>query len=196
MSNTENIKILIIDGNPTLLNMFAKLLELKGFFVTPEITFKAGLRHLENESYDVLFVDFPLDDYTEKQILTLLKENHVFQKTNIFLFSSIDFDSVTLDEWKKEGLHSYLKKPVKRSTIINALDDIRTKTFSTSQTLSESIMGDEQATPEQIEKLNQLEKQIQELESKPESKPKPKIEQTTKKPKPTKKPISSGSKFF
>ena len=158
------MKILIIDDNPTLLNVFAKLLEIKGFFVTAETTFKAGLWHLENESYDVLFVDSPLDDYTEKQILKLLKENHVFQKTNVFLFSSVDFDNVELDEWKKEGLYSYLKKPVKRNTIINALDTIRTKIFST-QILSKPEPENDQATTEQIEKLNQLQKQIEGLEN-------------------------------
>ncbi|MDH3764240.1 MAG: response regulator [Nitrosopumilus sp.] len=176
MSNTESMKILIIDDNPTLLNVFAKLLEIKGFFVTAETTFKAGLWHLENESYDVLFVDSPLDDYTEKQILKLLKENHVFQKTNVFLFSSVDFDNVELDEWKKEGLYSYLKKPVKRNTIINALDTIRTKIFST-QILSKPEPENDQATTEQIEKLNQLQKQIEELETVPE--PEPENDQAT-----------------
>ena len=196
LSNTDGMKILIIDDNPTLLNVFAKLLEIKGFFVTAEITFEAGLCHLENESYDVLFVDFPLDDYTEKQILTLLKENHIFQKTNVFLFSSVDFDNSVLDEWKTEGLHSYLKKPVKRSTIINALDAIRTKHSFTSQTLSESIVDDEQATPEQLEQLNQLEKLIRELESIQESisPPESENERASKKPKTTKKTTNSEDK--
>ena len=159
------MRILIIDDNPTLLNIFAKFLEIKGFSVTTETTFKAGLQHFKNESYDVLFVDSPLDDYADEQILTDLKENQIFQKSNVFLFSSVDFDDVELDAWKKDGLYSYLKKPVKRSTIINALDTINVKRSLTSETLSESIVSSDQATPEQIEKLNQLQKQIEELEN-------------------------------
>ena len=159
------MRILIIDDNPTVVNVFTKLLCTKGFFVTAESTFKAGLQHLENELYHVVFVDAPLDNYTEEQILTSLKENHVFQKTTVFLFSSVDFDNVELDEWKKEGLYSYLKKPVKRSVIMKALDDVRTKiNFTSPQIPAKSIVDDEPPTLEQLEKLDQLQKQIQELE--------------------------------
>ena len=166
MSDIQNMRILIIDDNPALLNVFGKLLEIKGFFVTAETTFKSGLRHLEKKTYHVFFIDIPLEHYTEKQILTSLKKHHVFQKTNVLLFSSIDFNNIELDEWKKEGLYSYLKKPVKRNTIIKILDDVRTKTSSEySQISPEPIAEPEEVTVEQLEKLNQLQKQIQELEN-------------------------------
>ena len=181
------MKILIIDNNPAFLNVFAKLLEVKGFDVTAETVFKAGLKRLESKSYPIVFVDFPLDSFTEKQILTSLTKSHVFKNSNVFLFSSVDLSAVDLDEWKKKGLYSYLKKPVKRSTIIKALDDVRAKVNDTSQASSktehedeeepeaapqtepeaapQTEPEDEEATPEQLEKLNQLQKQIQELES-------------------------------
>jgi CheY-like chemotaxis protein len=164
------MRILIIDGNPAILNMFKKLLEIKGFFVTAETTFDSGLQHLENKIYNVVFIDVPLNHYTEKQILTSLKKNNIFQKTNVFLFSSIDFNDIELDEWKKEGLYSYLKKPVKRSTIIKILDDVRTKIGSNnSQILPEPIikLEDEEDTTEHLEKLNQLQKQIQKSQNIP-----------------------------
>ena len=160
------MRILIIDDNPTLLNMFGKLLEIKGFFVTAETTFRSGLRHLEKKTYHVVFIDVPLEHYAEKQILTSLKKHHIFQKTNVILFSSVDFNDIKLDEWKKEGLYSYLKKPVKRSTIIKILDDVRTKISSEHSQISlESVVESEEDTAEQLEKLNQLQKQIQELEN-------------------------------
>ena len=172
MSNTpqnlQNMRILIIDDNPALVNMFAKLLRIKGFFVATKTTFKAGLQHLENKLYHVVFVDAPLDDYDEKQILTMLQKNQVFSKTFVFLFSSVDFDNVELDKWKKHGLYSYLKKPVKRSVIMQALDDVYTKiNFTTSKITSEPVVEDEEAAPEQLARLEQLEKQIQEFENIP-----------------------------
>jgi hypothetical protein len=143
------------------------MLEIKVFDVTSEIAFKVGLKHLEKKSYDVVFVDTPLDNYTEKQILTSLTKRQIFKKSNVFLFSSVDFNDVELDEWKKEGLYSYLKKPVNRSTIIKALDDVRAKINDISQVSLETVQepDDEEATPEQLEKLSQLQIQIQELES-------------------------------
>jgi len=169
MSNTPqnlgNMKILIIDDNIPLVNMFAKMLRIKGFFVATETTFKTGLQHLENKLYHVAFVDAPLDDYDEKQILTMLQENQVFHKTFVFLFSSVDFDNIELDKWKKRGLYSYLQKPVKRSVIMKTLDDLYTKiNFTTSQITSEPVVEDEEATPEQLVGLEQLEKQINKFE--------------------------------
>ena len=135
------MRILIIDDNPDLVRVFAKMLQTKGFFVTAESTFKAGLQHLENESYYAVFIDAHFDNYDRKQILALLRENQTFQKTSVFLFSGVDFDSIELDEWKKEGLYSYLKKPVKRNVIVNALDEVCMKTnFANVQVASEPIV--------------------------------------------------------
>ncbi len=157
------MKVLIIDNNTAFLNVFAKLLEIKGFDVTAETTLKVGLKHLENKSYPIIFVDAPLDNYTENQILMSLSKSHVFKNSNVFLFSSVEFNDVELSLWRKEGLYSYLKKPVERSTIMKALSEVRAKINNTSQVQSDS--QDEEATPEQLEKLSQLKKQIQELES-------------------------------
>jgi len=166
LSNMQKMKVLVIDNNPAFLGVFAKLLEIKGFDVTAETTLKAGLKHFESKSHPIVFVDVPLDNYDKNQILTSLVKNHVLKNSNVFLFSSVEFNESELNEWQKEGLFSYLKKPVKRSTIIQALNDVRVKIHNTSQDLSES--QDEEATPEQLEKLNQLQKQIQELESIPQ----------------------------
>ena len=128
MSNPlQSMNILLIDDNPTLVNVFANSLRMKDFSVTTETTFKEGLKHLNNERYDAVFVDAPLDDYDQKHILSLLQENQVFEKTFVFLFSAIDFDDIELDKWKKHGLYSYLKKPVRHSVIKKALDDIHMK---------------------------------------------------------------------
>ena len=169
MSNIQNMRILLIGDNPTLVNAFTKFLRIKGFFVTTESSLKASLRRLKKELYDVVFVDAPLEDYDEVQILLHLKENKIFQKTNVLLFSYLDFDSAELNKWKNHGLYSYLKKPVKRNVIIKTLDDLRFKTNSESQFISEFEPKEEEATPEQLDKLKQLEKQIQELESQPKS---------------------------
>ena len=139
MSSTlQNMKILIIDDNPALVIVFANLLRIKGFSVTTETTLKAGLQNLENESYHAVFVDAPLEDYNGKQILTILQENQVFQKTNVFLFSGVDV--FELDKWKKHGLCSYLKKPVKRGIILKALDDVRMKILSTDSQITSKLI--------------------------------------------------------
>ena len=164
-SQNITIQILIIDNNHNFANIFAKLLEIKGFSVTVEATFKTGLQYLGHKPCHIVFVDIPLLGYDKKQVLNLLNENNIFKKLYVFLFSSIDLDDTELDEWKKSGLYLYLKKPVKRNVIIKALDNVRVQINSIiSQTPSDSSV-DSEPTSEQLEKLNQLEKQIQKLEN-------------------------------
>jgi len=146
MSSVQDMKILIIDDNPALVNVFTNMLQIRDYNVTTETNLKSGLQHLKNESYDVSFVDVPLDDYDEKQILRLFQENNIFQKTNVILFTSADLNTSELDKWKRCGLHSYLKKPVKRNIILDTVDDIRMKiNFIPSEIKSELIM--EEAIP-------------------------------------------------
>ena len=64
--NSDQMRILIIDDDPSLVNTFAKILKIKGFSVTAETTFKKGLRHLEKNQFHAAFVDAPLDGYDEK----------------------------------------------------------------------------------------------------------------------------------
>ena len=168
--NITDIRILIIDSNRDFANVFAKLLKIKGFSVTVETTFETGLRHLKHKLCDIVFVDIPLEGYDEKQILNLLKENEMFKKLKVFLFSSIDLDKTELDEWEKEGLYLYLKKPIKRDVVIKALEDVRAKlNFLASQTHTDSIVDSNESTSEQLSRLNDLQKQIRKLESHPES---------------------------
>lgn len=172
MSNTNQnpqnqSRILIIDDNPSLVNVFAKMLQTKGFFVTTETILKNGLQRLENETYHVVFVDAPIDGYNVNQILTIFDENKLLQKALVVLFSSADIEKTELDKWKKNGLYSYIKKPVKHNVMIKIIDDIWTQTNSDNyvSSIEKHDSVQEPPTPEQLARLAQLEAQIQELES-------------------------------
>lgn len=140
MSIIQNMKILIIDDNPHLVRIFTKMLQIEGFSAVGATTLKTGLQHIENKSYDAVFVDVPLGDFDEKQILAQFKENQMFKKTAVFLFSGVDFDSTELAKWQKHGLYLYLKKPVKRSIMLKTLADLRMQiNFTNFQIASEPI---------------------------------------------------------
>ena len=154
---------------------FARLLRIKGFDVTMKTNLKAGLSYFKNKTCHVLFIDVPLVEYDNKQILHLLEENHLFQKSNIFLFSSIDLDTDELNEWKKHGLYSYLKKPVNRDVILNALNDVYAKITHTTYKNTVEFHADDdnrdtndddkEPSSEQIQKVNQLQQKVEQLEN-------------------------------
>ena len=175
LQNIVDMRIMIIDNDPDFGSVFARLLRIKGFDVTMKTNLKAGLSYFKNKTCHVLFIDVPLVGYDIKQILYLIEENHLFQKSNIFLFSSIDLDTDELNEWKKHGLYSYLKKPVNRDVILNALNDVYAKmTHMTYKNTVEFHIDDDnidtngddkESTLEQIQKVNQLQQQVKRLEN-------------------------------
>ena len=168
----RSLRILIIDDKPSFVRVFAKRLQLKGFFVAYDTSFQNGLRHLKSETFDAVFVDVPFEDTSESQILEMFQRYDLFTKTSVFLFSSIDLNSNELSKWNASGLFSYLKKPVKLDTILNKLDDVKFRPTATSEHLSkyeantdDSVdIHEEEATPEQLARLSQLQNSLQELE--------------------------------
>ena len=124
MSDAEDsLRILIIDDKPSFVRIFAKRLQLKGFFVVYENTFQDGLKRLKFEKFHAVFVDIPFEDVSESQVLDIFQKSNLFTKTSVFLFSSIDLSSDELSRWTTSGLFSYLKKPVKFDVIIKKLEE-------------------------------------------------------------------------
>jgi CheY-like chemotaxis protein len=156
MHNT--LRILIIDDNPSLVTIFSKMLQIKGYSVSTTATLQNGL-YVLREPYDIVFVDSPIDNYNEDEIFHILKDNHILHKTKVFLFSPLEIDQMKLEVWKKDGLYLYIKKPAKRDLIIKELSSIRSKLDSVNspQTISESTPQTiSESTPQTISESTQL----------------------------------------
>ena len=164
---SQHMKILVIDDNPSFGRIFVKRLKLKGFLVDYATTLRDGLRRFETEQFHVVFVDTPFDMISEKQVLETLQKNNIFNKSSVFLFSSIDINQTDLNEWKTYGLFSYLKKPVKFNEIIKELENVKTdSSYSISKNLpsDDTLSYSDLSIPNSDEKLTQLPNQIRELE--------------------------------
>ena len=155
-------RILILDDNPSLVNVFAKMLSSQGFLVTTETSLKNGLRKISHNTFDGVFVDIPINNYDENDVLTLFYENRIFTKSNILLLSSVDITK--LSKWKEYGLYSYIKKPVKRDMLLHMLEHLPS-TPSIPSTVKNNDLSS--LASGEIIKSEQLQTQIHELESRP-----------------------------
>ena len=164
---SQHMKILVIDDKPSFGRIFVKRLKLKGFFVDYATTLRDGLQRFETEKFHVVFIDTPFDMISEPQVLEMLQKNDIFNKTSVFLFSSVDISQTDLNEWKTSGLFSYLKKPVKFNVIIKELENVK---IDSSYSISENYTSGNASSyndvyvPNSDEKLTQLQNQIRELE--------------------------------
>ena len=164
---SQNMKILVIDDKPSFGRIFVKRLKLKGYLVDYVTNLRDGLSRLKTEKFHAVFVDTPFDMISESQVLETLQKNNIFDKSSIFLFSSVDISQTDLNDWNTSGLFSYLKKPVKFNVIINELENVKIDSsydISENPTFTDPPSYDYTSVPNPDEKLTQLQNQIRELE--------------------------------
>ena len=164
LDNTLNI--LIIDNNILLINLLEKSLIQDGVNLSAVTNIEDAVQLLKEKIFDTVLCDGPIDNYSKEKILEMFEQNNFLRTQRIVLFSGFtqpDF----IEKWKRKGLYNYIKKPASSKKILEFLqatknDPNSKKTFN-SQTIHEQI--EEEATPEQLAKVEKLTKQIKELES-------------------------------
>ena len=72
----RKIKILIIEDDPYLLNMYTTKLELEGFDIASAINGEDGLRKVSDEMPDLILLDIMLPEMNGFEVLENIKKNH------------------------------------------------------------------------------------------------------------------------
>ena len=184
-SNTTNI--LVVDNNILLINLLKKSLVQDDIKIAAVTNIEDAIQLLKEKIFDAVLCDGPIDNYSKETILEIFEQNNFLQDQRIVLFSGLiqpDF----IEKWKGRGLYNYIKKPTSRKKILEFLQatkkDVNSKKTFNSQTIQEQVKEDggeeeEEATPEQLAKVEELTKEIEELESY-STKPTPSTEITHK----------------
>ena len=181
---TDNtMEILVMDNNLLLTNLLAKSLIQDGIRTTSVTDVENAVKILKEQIFDVVLFDGPNDGYSKEAILELFDKNNFLQDQRVVLFSGLTQSSF-IQKWKTKGLYSYIEKPTSTQKILEFLQvvkkDPRPKKALNSQTTQEQKIVEEntdatmvvesEATPEQLAKVEELTKQIEELEMNYDSK--------------------------
>ena len=176
------MNILVVDNNVLLINLLEKSLVQDGVKISAVTNIEDAIQLLKEKIFDAVLCDGPINNYSKETILEIFEQNNFLRDQRIVLFSGLtqpDF----IEKWKRKGLYNYIKKPTSRKKILEFLhatkNDSNLKKTFTSQTMHEQIEKEEEATPEQLAKIEELTKQIKELESQ-STKPAPNTEVTYK----------------
>ena len=176
----NTMEILVMDNNLLLTNLLAKSLIQDGIRTTSVTDVENAVKILKEQIFDVVLFDGPNDGYSKEAILELFDKNNFLQDQRVVLFSGLTQSSF-IQKWKTKGLYSYIEKPTSTQKILEFLQvvkkDPRPKKALNSQTTQEQKIVEEntdatmvvesEATPEQLAKVEELTKQIEELESQP-----------------------------
>lgn len=120
-SNKEKYKtlsILIVDDDELSSSYFKKILELRGHNVT---TLNEGIRcvsKVNQNKYDLIFMDYHIDDINGDEVTQIIKED--FDNNSVIFAYTGDNSNDAINKFKDCGMEGALIKPIE----VDYLNDI------------------------------------------------------------------------
>ena len=104
----EKYKILIVDDDAGVLEMFDEFLRKEGYSVTKAYSGQAGLDFLQDEIFDLVITDIRMPDVTGQDILHAIKKNS--PEIPVVLITAFGTVEAAISAMK-EGAYDYISKP-------------------------------------------------------------------------------------
>jgi DNA-binding NtrC family response regulator len=113
-------KILIVDDEPAVLNVVAKMVERLGYQAVTTLTGKDALQVLEKEDIEILLLDVVLKDMT---VVELANRSHSFHGRRRIIFMSGHFQHLEINFPRSIP---FLQKPFTLIDLKDAIDKVLT----------------------------------------------------------------------
>ncbi len=115
-------KVLIVDDNEDITELLSKFLKSKGFETVETNDPLKGLRHIQQEQYDIILLDISMPEFSGFNIIQLLATDDILKDQNIFIFSAKSFgDNEIKNLLRRDGINGYLKKPMKLDELLTTI---------------------------------------------------------------------------
>jgi len=115
MTNTEQVKILIVDDDETIRKSITTVLEEKGYLVDTAENGRAAIRKSDKEVYNLALIDIRLPDMDGVQLLTALKETTP-KMVKIIITGYPSLQNAV--EAVNKGADGYIVKPIKMGELL------------------------------------------------------------------------------
>jgi len=116
------MKVLIVDDNEDITDLLSKFLKTKGFETIVTNDAMEGLRHIQQEHYDVILLDVKMPGISGFNIIQILATDDRLKDQNIFIFSAKPFgDNEIKNILRKDGVNGVLKKPIHLNELLTAI---------------------------------------------------------------------------
>lgn len=113
-------KILIVDDEPAVLNVVAKMVERLGYQAVTTLTGKDAMQVLEKEDIEILLLDVVLKDMT---VVELANRSHSFHGRRSIIFMSGHFQHLEINFPRSIP---FLQKPFTLIELKDAIDRVLT----------------------------------------------------------------------
>ncbi len=116
------MKILLIDDNQDITDLLSKFLNSKGFETVVANDPLEGLRHIQQEKFNVILLDISMPKISGFNIIDTLATDDILKDQNIFIFSANSFSEIHIKNLlKRDGINGCLKKPIQLDELLTAI---------------------------------------------------------------------------
>ncbi len=116
------MKILVVDDDKQTTSMLSKFFNYEGHTTVVTNDPMEGLRHIQQEQYDVILLDIYMPEFNGMNIIKILATNEILKDQNIFLFSGADYPGNQIKDFlMREGVNGFLKKPIDLDKLLTTI---------------------------------------------------------------------------
>jgi len=116
------MKILVIDDNKENTTMLSKFFNAKGFSTFISNDPMEGLRHIQQERFDVVLLDVNMPVARGISVVELLASDDMLKDQNIFIFSGEDIPDIQVKNLlRRDGVNGFLKKPIDLDELLTTI---------------------------------------------------------------------------
>jgi len=115
--NDERTKVLVVDDDVSIRDLFGKILKKAGYAVETSETGKEALEKIRKENPNVLLLDVRLPDMSGTELLLRTADSHETVKIIITGFSTEEVGKKAADF----GADDYLVKPVQPEELLSTI---------------------------------------------------------------------------
>ncbi|MCW4009617.1 MAG: response regulator [Candidatus Bathyarchaeota archaeon] len=116
----EKRTVLIVDDDQSILRVFTRVLEKKGYAVTTVENGKSSLKQIERRRFDAALIDMRLPDIEGTELLPVLQQKSPGTIRIVFTGSP---NMQSLANGKRNDMDAFLIKPVNPEVLLRILNE-------------------------------------------------------------------------
>ena len=116
------MKILVVDDDKQTTSMLSKFFNYEGHSTVVTNDPMEGLRHIQQEKFDVILLDISMPEFNGLNIIKILATDEILKDQNIFIFSGVDYyENQIKDMLTRDGINGFLKKPIELDELLTTI---------------------------------------------------------------------------
>ncbi len=118
------MKVLSIEDNRDINMLLDTVLTSSGNEFSSVTDGREGLKLITQNKYDVVLLDLGMPEFSGFDVINALKKEKLMDKQKIIILTASSIQDKELNELVKEGIHSYLRKPIDIDILIEKIQRV------------------------------------------------------------------------